>query len=267
MNIGPTVKSFCALLLSASLFWAACSGTSEPEAGINESAEPPTEEATAATINFEFDTGVSVSDRELVQATIEDSRRFYARELGRDLQFDITVKVTDEDEGNLLGYSYGRTAWIFTGGADWPVGLALDTVVQKERLIAHELFHNFQWDLLYTDDAIPSRSPWWILEGSAEYASGRYLTDRYAGDWTLLVEAYEAYLGAGLPRLDSDALRSGELYGKAFVAFNRLMLKKPLIVLGDYFGATGRMDWEDAFQEVFARDPIEFVQDFEARLR
>ena len=76
---------------------------------------------------------------------------------------------------------------------------------EQSSLIAHELFHNFQSDMIYTDDAIPAQSPWWLVEGSAEYASIRYLTDRYGIDWNFYVSIYELGLDRDLPPLGMGA--------------------------------------------------------------
>ena len=238
-----------------------CSNEKEPAA-------PAPVGSVAATITFEFDPAVSAEDTALVEETIARSRQFYASELGGDLELDITIKVLAEDGGPYLGYSYGRTAWIFTGGENWPRGSALDEVIAKELLVAHELFHNFQWDLMYTDDAIPSDSVWWIVEGSAEYAAARLIASRYDVDWSFLVLGYAAFTEAGLPSLNSDA-RDIEyfdaLYAKAFLAVEHLMRDRPLTDLATYFEATGRMAWEDAFTEVFTQDPFAFVDAFESR--
>jgi hypothetical protein len=232
-----------------------------------ELAQPTVPQAAGATIEFEFDPGVSPEDQALVEETIAESRQFYASELGRDLKRDITAKVLAEDGGPYLGYSYGRTAWIFTGGEYWPRSSSLDDVIRKKQLIAHELFHNFQWDLMYTDDAIPSDSEWWVLEGSAEYVSARYLADRYEIDWDFLLLSYSIWTETDLPSLNSDGRDIAHfdgLYNKAFLAIEQLMRGRPLSVFADYFEATGRHEWEDAFIQVFAISPNDFVAQFEA---
>ncbi len=65
--------------------------------GANESPETIDTRISSTVISFEFDPGISDDDKTLVEATIEDSRLFFAKELGRDLQLDITVKVTTDD--------------------------------------------------------------------------------------------------------------------------------------------------------------------------
>jgi hypothetical protein len=246
-----------ALLCGASV--AACGGDAN-------SAQRRSVESGGATIRFEFDDGVTAADRTLVQETVAASRKFYKAALGRDLKLEITVKVTTKDGGNLLGYSFGRTAWIFTGSENWPEGSSFADVAEKQRIVAHELFHNFQWDRMYTDDALPGRSPWWILEGSAEYASARFLVAEYGGEWPDFVERYRLYVASAgpVPSLDSDALKTADLYAKSMLAFEELMGRESMKVLGSYFEATGRMDWDDAFYETFDEDPSAFLERFES---
>ena len=229
--------------------------------------QPRQDEPSGASIAFEFDPEVSIEDRDLVEETIVDSRRFYANEIGTDLKLDVTVKVLAEDGGPYLGLSYGRVVWIFTGGENWPLGSSLDEVIAKEQLIAHELFHTFQWDLMYTDDAIPSDSAWWISEGSAEYASARYVAARYNVDWPFILLGYVVSTESGLPSLSSnsrDVQYFDALYPKAFLAVESLMRDRPLKDLATYFEATGRMDWEEAFLRVFEIAPSTFVSEFES---
>jgi hypothetical protein len=222
---------------------------------------------TGASIEYVFADGISTGDRKIVKQAIEASRAFYRRELGRDLQLDITIEVRDEDGHGYTGVSYGRKAWIFTGSAGWFEGSGEIATYQKASLVAHELFHNFQSDLMYTDDAIPSHSVWWIVEGSAEYASARFLAYEYGYDWSDLVDGYDWIATESLPRLDSNALKSWGLYAKAFLAVNELMQERPLRVLADYFEMTGYTDWKEAFVTTFGVDPISFLEQFEADFR
>jgi hypothetical protein len=228
----------------------------------------PTQDAPgAARITFDFDPEISTEDRALIETTIAESRSFFARELGRDLKLDITVKVSAEDGGAYLGLSYGRTAWIFTGGESWPSISTVDDVWIKERVVAHELFHNFQWDLMYSDDALPSRSAWWLLEGSAEYAAAKFISDRHNLNWGLLVFEYFLSTERGLPSLNAetrDVEYFNQLYPKAFLALETLMRNRPLKVLATYFEATGRTDWKEVFQQTFGVEPSDFVDNFEA---
>jgi len=197
---------------------------------------------------------------------VEGARRFFAQQTGRDLKNDITVEVLNKDGDRLLGYSYGRRAWIFAGGADWPTGVGLEATSIKQSLVAHEVFHNFQWDLQYTDDSLPSRSPFWILEGSAEYAAAKYVAQLYAADWRQFVEENRAFLrGKSVPRLDAGTITTTDIYVKAFLAFDALMGARPLRVLGDYFEDTGRMDWRNAFRKNFDLDPVAYLEQFELR--
>ena len=250
----------CVVICVVALATFACSRADTSE----ESAVDPG----AATVGFEHDEGMSPEDQMIIEEAIGSSRQFYAGELGRDLKFNITVKVTTIDGGNLGGFSAGRTAWILAGGEWWPEGSGRFATISKSRLAAHELFHNFQSDLIYTDDAIPSSSPWWLVEGSAEYASAVFIAREYGVSWSYIKADYFFSLEPGLPRLDVTARpveHFGALYTKAFLAMDQLMTGRPMSTVGDYFEATGRMEWDEAFLQVFGIDPAAFVNEFEAQ--
>lgn len=225
---------------------------------------PPEGPRSGATIHYEFAEGVDNADRRIVPEASEDSRRYFAAELGRDLKLDITVETNLEDGEGFVGTSFGRRATLLTGSPGWPNGDGGGASRTKSTIVAHEIFHNFQSDLVYTDDAIPSDSPRWLVEGSAEYAAARYATDRYGMSWNNTVRDYERTAREPLPRLDANNLRTYRFYAKSFLGVNTLMQNRPLADLGDYFEKTGYMDWEDAFMEVFGEAPQSFVDRFES---
>ena len=255
------MRRFLALLpLPLLLVLAACSGPggSTPVAP---SSSPPQSDAA---IYYEFEDGVSNADRRIVPEATEDSRRYFAQHLGRDLKLDITVETTLEDGEGFVGTSFGRRATLLTGSAGWPDGNGANATRIKSNIIAHEIFHNFQSDLIYTDDALPSDSPRWIVEGSAEYAAARYESDRFDRNWNGIVRDYERSAREPLPRLDDNSLRTYRFYAKSFLGVNTLMQDRALSDLGDYFDKTGYMDWEDAFLETFGESPEAFVDRFES---
>jgi hypothetical protein len=217
-----------------------------------------------ARIYYEFEDGVDDADRKIVPEASEDSRRYFAAALGRDLKLDITVETNLEDGEGFVGTSFGRRATLLTGSPGWPNGDGAAATRIKSTIVAHEIFHNFQSDLIYTDDAIPSDSPRWIVEGSAEYAAARYEADRYGVNWNNKLRDYERTAREPLPRLDDNSLRTGRFYAKSFLGVNMLMQDRPLSDLGDYFVKTGYMDWEDAFLETFGETPQSFVDRFES---
>jgi hypothetical protein len=247
-------------LLPLLLFLAACSGPG----GSTPPAPSPSPPSSHATIYYEFEDGVSDADRRIVPQATSDSRRYFAEQLGRDLKLDITVETTIEDGEGFVGTSYGRRATLLTGSPGWPDGDGGSATRIKSNIIAHELFHNFQSDLIYTDDALPSDSPRWIVEGSAEYAAARYESDRFDRDWSGIVRNYERSAREPLPRLDDNSLRTHRFYAKSFLGVNTLMEDRPLSDLGDYFEKTGYMDWEVAFLETFGESHEAFVARFES---
>lgn len=233
--------------------------------GNDSRADPqPSPPRSEAAVYYEFADGVSSADRKIVPEATEDSRRYFAAELGRDLKLDITVETNLEDGEGFVGTSFGRRATLLTGSPGWPDGDSGGARRIKSTIVAHEIFHNFQSDLIYTDDALPSDSPRWLVEGSAEYAAARYASERFGVGWTSTVRDYDRTAREPLPRLDGNNVRTYRFYAKAFLGVNTLMQDRPLSDLGDYFEKTGYTDWEDAFLAVFGETPQSFVDRFEA---
>jgi hypothetical protein len=253
----PRLLVLPALLLALAL--TACGGESKPQA-----TPAATVALSDAVIHFEYDDSISEQDRRIVREASAEARTFFAHELGRDLKLDVTVEVSEDDGEGFLGFSFGRRAWIMTGSAGWPDGSGRFALQAKQSLVAHELFHNFQSDLQYTDDALPSDSPWWITEGTAEYAAARFTSDAFDVSWDSIVRDYQRSARNANMRLDDPGMRTSRFYSKAFLAIDELMDDRPLTDLGDYFVKTGYMDWEDAFNETFGETPEAFVERFEA---
>jgi hypothetical protein len=236
--------------------------------GSNRASEAPLAEPTsnrAASISFEFDPGVSMADRKLVLEASQAARSYFISELGRDLQSNVTIVVTTNDGAGYLGFSYGRKAWLFTGSPDWSAGEDRVSVGVKYYIVAHEMFHNFQSDLLSTDDALPSYSPSWLLEGTADYAAHKFIEQRGDGNLRRAIAEARALLhNVELPRLGATRVTNGPLYALALLAADRLLAGKQLRLVGDYFADTGRMDWEDAFLKHFGKNTEAFIEEFEA---
>ncbi len=214
----------------------------------------------------QYDDGISQADRTLVEQTIAEARAYYVRELGRDLQIDVTVHVTTRSSEGFLGFSFGRDAWILTGGDAWPKGDDQQSVIAKQQVVAHELFHNFQSDLQYTDDALPSESPRWLVEGSAEYAAAQFIVDKYRLKWRSMLQTYASNARGYTQRIDSNGMLTYPFYAKSVVAIDSLLNGRSISLLGDYFALTGRMDWQQAFALVFGVSPTAFVDSFESTL-
>ena len=254
-RLATLLRLLLPLVLVAAI--SACGGSSAPAA---------TPTATPVTISFQYDDGIAQADHTLVEQTIAVARAYYVRELGRDLQIDVTVHVTNRSEQGFLGFSFGRNAWILTGGDAWPKGADLQSLMTKKQVVAHELFHNFQSDLQYTDDALPSQSPRWLVEGSAEYASAQFIVDKYHVSWIAMLKRYAKDARGYTQRIDYNGMLTYPFYAKSVVAVDSLLNGRPLKLLGDYFALTGRMDWQEAFAQVFGVSPTAFVDSFESTL-
>ena len=109
-------------------------------------------------------------------------------------------------------------------------------------------------------------SPTWLVEGSAEYASYRYVVDRGMANY----DSIRRSLGRYLPREQAAPLGSvvnyleGPDYAVAFLAVDRLATDGGLRLLGDYFVDAGNMDWKVAFKKHFGMEVEAFIRDFEA---
>ncbi len=218
-----------------------------------------------AQLVFDTDSSVSRFDSRLVESTAKAARDYYAKELGRDFESEVTVRITDDDGGDRwLGWSAGRKLWIYTGNERWPDDSSIEAHYLKENIVAHELFHNFEWSLADSIDGDSDRLPFWLLEGGAEYASAHYLAEIYEVDWPDMVAYYKVRPEEASTRLEDVRVGTPSDYSKAFQAINALMGDRPLRDLGAFFEATGRTEWDDAFRQTFHQDPAKFLDAFEA---
>src|SRR5262245_8225508 len=124
-------------LLLLPLVFVACGGSTRAAVA------PPEGPRSSATIYYKFADGIEDADRKIVPEASEDSRRYFAAELGRDLKLDITVETNLEDGEGFVGTSFGRRATLLTGSPGWPNGDSGGATRIKSTIVAHEIFHNF----------------------------------------------------------------------------------------------------------------------------
>jgi hypothetical protein len=171
----------CLVLLGALL--AACGGDSS--------------KATAKLI-FEFDDGVSESDRRFIRDTTEAARRYFKRETGRDIRHDVTVTTTFEPSlsKTALG-GFKRITIHLNDGWLRESEYGLAAVTENMALVAHEYFHALQNDLIWgpadKPDPRATISPSWIYEGSAMLAGYRYVADQGLIDLDATITALEDF--------------------------------------------------------------------------
>ena len=220
----------------------------------------------SARITFDFFPGIDEPNRAAIQGAMEGSRAYFLRETGRDLTQDILVIVASGDPNRAPGYASGRKITLATGNDGWPAGNTPSSRTARQQLVAHELFHALQRDMLVTGAIRYANSPTWLVEGSAEYASYRYVADAGMADYDAIKRSLSRSLSpdkAAPLGLVVDYL-TGADYDIAFLAVDRLAGEQGLRILGDYFVDAGSMDWREAFTKNFGRDVDSFVRTFEA---
>jgi hypothetical protein len=149
---------------------------------------------------------------------------------------------------------------------------------QNQKIIAHELFHVFQYQLdkLFAAHESSSRvylsGPVWLLEGSAEMVGYRVAVDRrlfpsYASVLAGQISRAKQ-IGTPLSSLETyDEAQIPNVYGLFSVAVDHLVTVAPggLLALTGYYNALGAgMVWQDAFRAAFGMSIEAYYANFAA---
>ena len=201
---------------------------------------------------------------------------------------------------DFLGHSdsgcYDQTTARFASGRDagegYPGGLSLNwhqgdlsasPTSEKQKIIAHELFHALQFQLdglgdrdgSTPPDQVRPSGPVWLLEGAAEMVGYRV-----AGDRRLL--SYSSTIAGALngwklvpPKLDqtltlNDSNARGAPYQLYMLAADRLAAVAPhgaKSVAGYYAALGSGLAWQDAFTQSFGMSGDDFYANFGAYLK
>lgn len=139
------------------------------------------------------------------------------------------------------------------------------SVVERERIVAHELFHAAQNALADAGWDVASGVPW-LAEGSAEYFGTAALVN--AGLTTFAAHDVDlAFVGADAPLSayqDSSGYSRHGLYSIGYLAVERLVqLHGASSVLAFYRDlASGVVSWRDAFNMAFGETVDQFYAEF-----
>jgi len=179
--------------------------------------------------------------------------------------------------GYANGCAEGGPGAVFLNWASscWRYGAA-----QNQKIIAHELFHTFQWQLdkLFNNNGdppsnqVPPQGPVWLTEGSAEtvgyhVAADRRLFPSYAS--AIAGQISEARtISTPLSSLETRSqVQIPNIYTVFLVAVDHLVSITPagLPALATYLNDLGAgMAWQDAFRTAFGMSVDAYYANFAA---
>ncbi len=243
-GVGSLLLLAVALVLAVVLGFVLAFGSSEPDPWEERWAELGVEEA-----EFVFLGDLTSSEQQSIRRELRIAQVVLAEHFGA-VSSDFTAYVsTDLDALNEHYASHvgqGTVTALTCGGTarEGAIFLILETCHEKHRRsggpLAHEYFHVLQYEagLVVTAD----RKLWWLVEGSAEYASG--LVGEAQGRRTLdtLRQGKELSWSAGL----AEGARYWYDYG--FLATDRLLQRASPEAILEFFRLGGD---ETAFESVF----------------
>jgi hypothetical protein len=163
--------------------------------------------------------------------------------------------------------------FLYWPAPSWRYGPALN-----QKIIAHELFHVFQWQLDKVsvnsgdDSHVPPSGPVWLAEGSAEMVGYRVAVDRrlfpsYANELTGQIREAKT-ISTPLSSLEKRAdVQIPNVYTVFHVAVDHLVSITPagLPALTTYLDAIGAgMAWQDAFRAAFGMSVDAYYSNFAA---
>jgi hypothetical protein len=248
---------------------------------------------------FEFDSGVTAADQDEIKGDVAYAVQDEAVLLGAPISAVTTfvsnspdwladqecrfLKLRNED-GNCVERVRQRYAGGGSGEAG-PGGLFLNWAApswrsdggagQNQKIIAHELFHVFQYQLDKVslnsgdDSRPPPGGPAWLLEGSAETVGYRVAADRRLVASSAAGEISRAkQISTPLSSLERYAdIQIPNVYSLFHVAADHLVSITPAGVpaLTTYFNAIGGgMAWQDAFRTAFGMSIEAYYANFAA---
>ena len=211
-----------------------------------------------------------------LRAALEDVAAFYATRFGIDVPDyrlyvasdpEAAAAISEELTGRPLGVGHGGVAGTVTETAEGPLAILIDFPYDDfaDRVLSHEYYHLFQNSAVPAERQAGTVVPTWIVEGTAEYASGTYIHHAYdvgvREDWVAHSLAEEAPFTSVASHFES----SRPHYAIAALAVDWLVAQsgQPRShaqyweLLGD--GA----DWHAAFEIAFGITAADFHVSFE----
>lgn len=176
---------------------------------------------------FVFDDGISSTDRRLVESNTAASQDYFTARFGHGMRGSVTVNVRAADcpTQALRGARVDLCNNWLRGGS----------LIRRTRTVVHEFFHIVQQQNGLSGGrpcagCPDSISPWWHLEGSAEYVAWAFVADKGMASYQQVRDCQIAnYFGGGGPNApplsqmntgDSDP---GAYYVTAWLGWNQLL--------------------------------------------
>lgn len=274
------------------------------------SPSPPTTTTTTATgpipapapspnESFSFDSGLTAADQDEIKGDVAYAVQDEAVLLGApitsagtfvsnspDWLADQQCRFLEPGDNNCFqrvqpryagGASTGEAGpgaiFLFWAAPSWRYGSS-----ENQKIIAHELFHVFQWQLDKvsvtdgSDSQVPRSGPVWLAEGSAEMIGYRVAVDRR------LFPGYASVLAGQINRAKQistplsslerrDQVQIPNVYTLFHVAADHLVNITPAGVpaLTTYLNGIGAgMAWQDAFRAAFGLSIDAYYANFAA---
>jgi hypothetical protein len=244
---------------------------------------------------FNFDSGITAADQDEIKGDVAYAVQDEAALLGAPISAVTTFASTNPEwladhecrflqlrDDNCVQHVQQRYAGGGSGEAG-PGGLFLNWAApswrydagQNQKIIAHELFHVFQYQLDKVsvnggdDSHVPPGGPVWLLEGSAETVGYRVAADRRLVASSAAGEISRAkQISTPLSSLERYAdVQIPNVYSLFHVAVDHLVSITPAGVpaLTTYFNAIGGgMAWQDAFRAAFGVSVEAYYANFAA---
>jgi len=279
-----SASRLCTAAVALILLLSSCTGSTAPTTGHPVSLAPlprptsalPTPKLATLTwkpqiqVSFDFDEGVSSSDKALIRSSIKQARGLFPYPHLRLVRPALVAVFVHQRNGemtrpNEIAEVRRQSVHVFVGGDGWKNSDSL----QRREAMFHEWVHIVQ------QLESPSRpGPVWLVEGSAEWAAwdaifrlhlasrstiGHMMAQIAAGvDRDRKLKEME---GPNFYRDDPD----GRDYGLAYAAVESLDPSRGWRTIIAYYRALGNgVLWQTAFRRVFKVSVTRFYRSFEA---
>jgi hypothetical protein len=168
----------------------------------------------------------------------------------------------------------GERVLVLTSARGWTGSSPL----QRQKIVAHELFHVLQNGLLGSantfprdQETVPPGGPTWLREGSAELAGYTAIAEAGLGDLAQFRRDRISDMKLGSPgvALESVATQGGAgrnggaPYSTGYVAVDYLVQQRGFDAIVDFYRQVGQgKTWQAAFESAFGRSIDAFYNEF-----
>jgi hypothetical protein len=284
--------NFCLVLLSSCVA-ASCGGgsgggtastptsPSTPTASAPAPAPTPTP-APAPTVvtgpyTFDFASGTSTTDQELIRSAIQFAHDFLQSTLGRTVEQQTTISGVMSAQGCSQGggaaFTGARSITFCLANQGWT---ALGPIT-RQKVVIHELYHVLQFERRWLGNPAVAGANW-IIEGAAEVIGYRGIASRnllpYATASSCQVKEvfdFGTRQPPGLPNLSAVETQQqfqttvGPLYALSMMGMDQLIAASSITALNTYGDAIAAgTPWQTAFQSAFGSSTTTFYAQFPA---